>query len=171
MKIRWTLCKNTEISPNFMVRKFCRNAQFPHSFGQMTRNYAKTMPFQKISTPRIYVKIRHLTQCVFHRKTSQKNLGKIPRKYLRGCVRRRYNYIFIIYIFIDIFLYNFSQPFLGILIGDASTLSQLLNAPLLLQIAEEITVPLICEEYYARSQPRLKEKTKKYETLQTHMKS
>ena len=35
------------ILPNFLVRKFCGNAQFPHSFGQ----FAQTAPFQKISTP------------------------------------------------------------------------------------------------------------------------
>ena len=41
-------CKNTVISPNFLVWKFCGKAQFPHSFG---RNYAETVPFHKISTP------------------------------------------------------------------------------------------------------------------------
>ena len=43
--------KNTVVSPNFQVWKFCGKAQFPHSFGQITRNYAETMPFHKISMP------------------------------------------------------------------------------------------------------------------------
>ena len=34
--------KNTLISPNFLVRKFCGKAQFPHSFGRFARNYAET---------------------------------------------------------------------------------------------------------------------------------
>ena len=37
--------KNTIMSPNFLVWEFCGKAQFPHSFGQMTRNYVETMPF------------------------------------------------------------------------------------------------------------------------------
>ena len=41
--------KNPVISPNFLVSKFCRKAQFPHSFGQIARNYAETI-FHKIST-------------------------------------------------------------------------------------------------------------------------
>ena len=43
--------KNTVITPNFIVWKFCGKAQFPHSFGRFARNYAETMPFHKISTP------------------------------------------------------------------------------------------------------------------------
>ena len=43
--------KNTIISPNFLVWKFCGKAQFPHSFGRVARNYAETMPFCKISIP------------------------------------------------------------------------------------------------------------------------
>ena len=42
--------KNTVISPNFLVWKFCGKAQFPHTFGQIARNYAGTVPFHKIST-------------------------------------------------------------------------------------------------------------------------
>ena len=45
------LQKNTEISPNFLVWKFCGKAQFSHSFGQFAQNYAETVPFHKISTP------------------------------------------------------------------------------------------------------------------------
>ena len=30
-----TTAKNTVISPNFLVWKFCGEAQFPHSFGQI----------------------------------------------------------------------------------------------------------------------------------------
>ena len=43
--------KNTVISPNFLVWKFCGKAQFLHSFGRFARNYAETVPFHKISTP------------------------------------------------------------------------------------------------------------------------
>ena len=43
--------KNTVISPNFLVRKFCGKAQFPNSFGRIARNYAETVPFHKISIP------------------------------------------------------------------------------------------------------------------------
>ena len=39
--------KNTVISPDFMVRKFCGKVQFPHSFRQITQNYARTVPFHK----------------------------------------------------------------------------------------------------------------------------
>ena len=42
--------KNTVISPNFLEWKFCGKAQFPHSFGQFARNYAETVPSQKIFT-------------------------------------------------------------------------------------------------------------------------
>ena len=31
--------KNTIISPNFLVWKFCTKAQFPHSFGQSATNF------------------------------------------------------------------------------------------------------------------------------------
>ena len=37
------------ISPNFLVWKFCGKAQLLHSFRQITRNSAETMPFDKIS--------------------------------------------------------------------------------------------------------------------------
>ena len=43
--------KNTVISPNFLVWKFCGKVQFPHSFGQFARNHAETVPFHKIYTP------------------------------------------------------------------------------------------------------------------------
>ena len=43
--------KTTVISPDFLVWKFCGKAQFPHSFGQIARNYAEIVPFRKISTP------------------------------------------------------------------------------------------------------------------------
>ena len=39
--------KNNVILPSFVVWKFCGKAQFPHSFGQIVRNYAETMPLQK----------------------------------------------------------------------------------------------------------------------------
>ena len=37
---------------NFLVWKFCGKVQFPHSFGEIARNYAETVPFHKISMPR-----------------------------------------------------------------------------------------------------------------------
>ena len=43
--------KNTAISPNFLVWKFCGKAQFRDSLGRFARNYAETVPFHKISTP------------------------------------------------------------------------------------------------------------------------
>ena len=41
--------KNTVISRNFLVWKFCGKAQFPHSFKRLARNYVETVPFHKIS--------------------------------------------------------------------------------------------------------------------------
>ena len=43
--------KNTVISPNLLVWKFYGKAQFPHSFERITRNYAETLSFHKISKP------------------------------------------------------------------------------------------------------------------------
>ena len=51
--------KNTLISPDFLVWKFCGKAQFPHSFGQIAQNYAETVPFRNISTPGNRVKWRY----------------------------------------------------------------------------------------------------------------
>ena len=45
--------KYSVISSNFLVLKFCGKAQFPHSFRRFARNYAETVPFHKISTPKI----------------------------------------------------------------------------------------------------------------------
>ena len=47
-----------------MMWKFCGMTQFPHSLGRFARNYAETMPFHKISTPRHWVKLRYFTQCL-----------------------------------------------------------------------------------------------------------
>ena len=55
--------KNTVISPNFLVQKFCREAQFPHSFWRIAQNYAETVSFHKISTPGNQVKLRYFSQC------------------------------------------------------------------------------------------------------------
>ena len=55
--------KNIVISPDFLVWKFCGNAQFPHSFGQIASNYAETDIFRKISTPGNQVKLRYFWQC------------------------------------------------------------------------------------------------------------
>ena len=55
--------KNTVLSPDFLMWKFCGKAQFPHSFEQIARNYAETMPFCKISTPGNQVKLWYFSQC------------------------------------------------------------------------------------------------------------
>ena len=47
----WYTVKNAVISPNFLVWKFCRKAQFPHSFRRISWNYAETVPFHKIYAP------------------------------------------------------------------------------------------------------------------------
>ena len=43
--------KNTVISRNFLVWKFCGKAQFLYSFVRIDRNYTETMIFHKVSTP------------------------------------------------------------------------------------------------------------------------
>ena len=53
--------KNTVISPDFLVRKFCGKAQFPHSFGRFARKYMDTVAFRKISTPGNQVKLRYFS--------------------------------------------------------------------------------------------------------------
>ena len=45
--------KNTVISPNFLVWKFCGKAQFPHSFGRFARNYAETVFPQDFHTRKL----------------------------------------------------------------------------------------------------------------------
>ena len=55
-KIITIAAKNTVISPDFLVWKFCGKAQFTHSFGRIARNYAETVPFRKICTPGNQVK-------------------------------------------------------------------------------------------------------------------
>ena len=47
--------KNTVISPNFLVWKFCGKAQFPHCFRRIARNYTETVTFHKISKPASYI--------------------------------------------------------------------------------------------------------------------
>ena len=54
-----TIAKNTVISRNFLVWKFCAKAQFQQSIG---RNYAETVPLHKVSTPGNQVKLRHFLQ-------------------------------------------------------------------------------------------------------------
>ena len=54
--------KNTLISPDFLVWKFCGKTQFPHSFGWIEVRYAETAPFRKITTPGNQVKIRCFSQ-------------------------------------------------------------------------------------------------------------
>ena len=45
-----TTAKNTLISPNFLMWKFCGKTQFSQSFTQYTQNTTKTARFDKIST-------------------------------------------------------------------------------------------------------------------------
>ena len=54
--------KNTIISPDLLMWRFCGKAGFPHSFGRITRNYAKTVPFHKISTPGNQVRLQYFSQ-------------------------------------------------------------------------------------------------------------
>ena len=54
--------KYRNISPDFLVWKFCGKAQFPHSFGRIARNYAETMTFRHLSTPGNQVKLRYFSQ-------------------------------------------------------------------------------------------------------------
>ena len=54
--------KNTVISPDFLVWKFCGKAQFLDSFGRFARNYAEIVSFRKISAPGNQVKLRYFSQ-------------------------------------------------------------------------------------------------------------
>ena len=58
--------KNTVISPDFLLLKFCGKTKFPHSFGQITRNYEETEPFRKISTPGNQGILRYFSQWLVH---------------------------------------------------------------------------------------------------------
>ena len=51
------------ISSNFLVRKFCKKAKCPHSFGRIARIYAEFAPFRKIFIPGNQVKLRYFSQC------------------------------------------------------------------------------------------------------------
>ena len=60
-KTKRSTAKNSVISPDFLVWRFCRKAQFPHSFRRLARNYAETVPFRKIrakSKPKVNVQLR-----------------------------------------------------------------------------------------------------------------
>ena len=69
-----TTAKNTVILLDFLVWKFCGKAQFPHSFGRITRNNAETVSFRKISTPRNQVKLLCFLQCTRELSTWSINL-------------------------------------------------------------------------------------------------
>ena len=58
--------KNTVISPDFLLLKFCGKTKFPHSFGRITRNYEETAPFRKISTPGNQGTLRYFSQWLVH---------------------------------------------------------------------------------------------------------
>ena len=53
--------KNTVITPNFLAWKFCGKTQFWNSFGQIPRNYAETVPFDKITMTGNYVIFRSVS--------------------------------------------------------------------------------------------------------------
>ena len=57
--------KNTVISLDFLLWKSYGKAQFPHSFGQIARNYAETVPFRNISTTGNQVKLRYFSQWMY----------------------------------------------------------------------------------------------------------
>ena len=44
--------KNTVVSPNLLVLKYCGKAQFLHKFGRFACLCAKTVPFYKVFIPR-----------------------------------------------------------------------------------------------------------------------
>ena len=55
--------KNTVISSNFLVWKFCGKAYFPQSLGGIAQNCAEIVPFHKIYTPGNKVKLRYFSWC------------------------------------------------------------------------------------------------------------
>ena len=69
--------KNTVISPNFLMRKLCGKAQFPHSFGRFAQNFAETLPFHKISIPGNQVKIWYFSQCFLPQKELPKSFFRL----------------------------------------------------------------------------------------------
>ena len=54
-----TAAKNTVISPDILVWKFCGKTQFPQSLVRIAQNYAEIVPFHKIFTPGNQVKLRY----------------------------------------------------------------------------------------------------------------
>ena len=64
--------KNTPISPNFLVRKFCGKAQLSHSFGRIAQHYAETVPLM-----RIFGEIMVFFAEVFYKKGVLKNFEKL----------------------------------------------------------------------------------------------
>ena len=62
---------------------FCRNAQFPQSFGRITRKTAETVCFHKISTPGNHMKFWYFTQSCIH----------TSRKRWKDCVEEKLAYI------------------------------------------------------------------------------
>ena len=57
--------KNTVISPNFLIWVFYGKTQFPHSFVQIARNYAETVPFHKTTTPGNYYSYYYSSRSFF----------------------------------------------------------------------------------------------------------
>ena len=79
--------KNTVTSPDFLVWKFCRKTQFPHSFGRFARNYAEMclsakFPHQEIrwNCSIFRSEYFHLFQCfpVFYSKIFRKTNISYP---------------------------------------------------------------------------------------------
>ena len=54
-----TAAKNTVISPDILVWKFCGKAQFPQSLVRIARNYTEIVLFHKTFTPGNQVKLRY----------------------------------------------------------------------------------------------------------------
>ena len=59
--------KNTVISPNFLVWKFCGKVQFLNHFGRFSRNYAETVPSHKIPHQEIRWNYAFFASCFFIR--------------------------------------------------------------------------------------------------------
>ena len=78
----YNTAKNTVISDDFLVWKFCGKARFLHGFGWFARNYAETVLFRKISTPENQVKLRYFSQCNgWNIVTTSKAFRGYPRSY------------------------------------------------------------------------------------------
>ena len=53
--------ENILILSNFLVRKFCGKAQFSHSFGQVSQNYAKKLRTRKLGRITVFFELRYFS--------------------------------------------------------------------------------------------------------------